>query len=90
MMAKKRMNYGGSKKVGYMDLGGNFIDMSNVYKTTEPVSGMSAITNMGAMSESDFGPKPKKGKMPQRSTGKNKVPKRVIKKGSACYRKGNC
>lgn len=53
----KNMNYGGSKKMGYMDLGGNFVDMSNVYKSAEPTSGM------GTMSESEFGPKrPKKPK----------------------------
>lgn len=77
----KCMNCGGSKKMGYMDLGGNFVDMSSVYKSAEPMSGMAS------MSESD---KPKKGKMPQRSTGKNKVPKHVIKKGSDCFRKRNC
>lgn len=33
------MKCGGSKKMGYMDLGGNFVDTSKVYKTAEPTSG---------------------------------------------------
>ena len=49
----KCMNCGGSKKMGYMDLGGNFVDMSNVYKSAEPMSGMAS------MSESDKPKKPK-------------------------------
>jgi hypothetical protein len=47
------MNCGGSKKMGYMDLGGNFVDMSSVYKSAEPMSGMAS------MSESDKPKKPK-------------------------------
>jgi hypothetical protein len=35
----KCMQCGGSKKMGYMDLGGNFVDMSNKYQAVEPTSG---------------------------------------------------
>ena len=53
----KHTNNNSPKKTGYMDLGGNFVDMSNVYKTEQPASGT------GTVSESNFGPKkPKKGK----------------------------
>lgn len=37
------MNCGGSKKLGYMDLGGNFVDMSNSYRSDEPVSGYGSM-----------------------------------------------
>lgn len=37
-MAKK-MKSCSSKKMGYMDLGGNFVNMSNIYKSAEPTSG---------------------------------------------------
>lgn len=66
-----------SKKLGYMDLGGNFVDTSNMYTRDEPVSGMANI--------SEFAGKPKKPKgynyrhhAKHRNTGPSK-----------CYKKHN-
>lgn len=42
---KKCIKCGGSKKMGYMDLGGNFVDISNQYKTVEPVSGYGTVSS---------------------------------------------
>ena len=44
-----------SKKIGYMDLGGAFVDTSSMYTKEEPVSGM------GIMSQSTDWPKKGKG-----------------------------
>ena len=75
-----------SKKLGYMDMGGNFIDMSNQYQNVEPVSGM------GTMVESEFGPKrPKKPASGPRHTGPNATRKNIRQNsgGSKCF-KGKC
>ena len=42
----KCMKCGGSKKMGYMDLGGNFVDMTSQYKAVEPTSGYGAMEDM--------------------------------------------
>lgn len=52
------MNKKNSKKTGYMDLGGTFVDTSNMYTKEEPVSGMGAISES---SESADWPKKPKG-----------------------------
>jgi hypothetical protein len=41
------MQCGGSKKMGYMDLGGNFVDMSNKYQAVEPTSGYGTMPGPG-------------------------------------------
>jgi hypothetical protein len=96
----KCMNCGGSKKMGYMDLGGNTVNYNNPYQGMEPTSGYGTSqssaegpwrpkTGLGKAVKNLF-TSDKKGKMPQRSTGKNRVPKSVVKRGSNCYRNGNC
>jgi len=41
----KCMKCGGSKKMGYMDLGGNFVDMTNQYNAVEPTSGYGTMSS---------------------------------------------
>jgi hypothetical protein len=66
-----------SKKIGYMDLGGSFVNTSNMYTKEEPVSGM------GIMSQSaDW---PKKGKGYNYKAHK----KRNGSGPSKCYKKHN-
>jgi hypothetical protein len=66
-----------SKKIGYMDLGGAFVDTSSMYTKQEPVSGM------GNISESTDWPKKPKG------YDYRAHKKRSGKGPSKCYKKHN-
>ena len=72
-----------SKKTGYMDLGGTFVDTSSMYTKEEPVSGMGTISESSESSES--GDWPKKGKGYNYKAHK----KRSGSGPSRCYKKHN-
>ena len=75
-----------NNKLGYYDLGGNFVDMASQYTNEEPVSGY------GNVDSYDRPKRPKKGSNSPHHTGPNATRKNIRQNrgGSNCFKNGKC